>query len=174
MSQIPVNKEIKLRYIPEVPQKISLAGAPGGMYVAAKLGLNEPLQTAAQVPGYFEYQTWKFEPIDEGFKILFVNCAEEAEGSEADATGFHNSSEAPGTVVTLGPASEYRIDIVGQARGAQVTTIRPVGDMVGMDYYVGRSQETNQKLSWLGHHQLEIVGFPVGATEGLPGWSFRV
>ncbi|QRV82141.1 peptidase inhibitor clitocypin domain-containing protein [Ceratobasidium sp. AG-Ba] len=162
MSPLP-SSPINLRYIPNVPEGNHLAGTEGGMYASAKLGLNKPLEVAAQVPGYVEYQTWRFgEPNNKSTPIVFIPQGEDLQ-IEIGKIGFHNNSEFPGTIVELSLVSDYTIEPVADVFGGQIVFIRPTGHLVGLDYYVGVDK----------NNHLEIQGFPIGTTTGLPGWFFR-
>ncbi|QRV94617.1 peptidase inhibitor clitocypin domain-containing protein [Ceratobasidium sp. AG-Ba] len=148
MSPLPVDEEFTLRYIPDIPQNNDLAGVPGGMYVSAELGLNKPLYAAAQVPGQFDHQMWKFgEPTHRGIQILYIPRTGSPEERSVGALGFHNTSEVPGTEITLGPASYYRIEIKAETHGGKIVVIRPTGHTIGMDYYVGVGQYNNVRIS---------------------------
>ncbi|KAG9125711.1 hypothetical protein FRC07_006499 [Ceratobasidium sp. 392] len=133
------------------------------MYAAAKDGQGKPLQIAAQVPDYFKFQTWQFEAsgCPDHVRILYIP-QEDVAGRDIGGIGFSNASQAPGSPVTLGPLSDYIVEVKAEIDGGFIVTISPTGDMVGMDYYVG--VEDNEVV---------IVGFPIGTTEGLPGWFFR-
>ncbi|KAG8701028.1 hypothetical protein FRC12_008021 [Ceratobasidium sp. 428] len=135
----------------------------GGMYAAAKDGVDNPIIAAPQSPEFVDSEKWRFGPPDNSGnrQILFVPSGPQA-NIVLPTYGWTNLSEAPGTdiVLTIDP-SAYQIKQVGETDdGRPILTIRPTGHLVGMDYYVGVEDDI-----------LKIQGFDIrGSQEGRPGW----
>ncbi|KAG9106319.1 hypothetical protein FRC07_008875 [Ceratobasidium sp. 392] len=123
MSHLLIGQDMNLRYIPNVPAGNDIALSEGGMYVAAKRGVNEPLEIAAQVPECFDFQTWKFEVPNSSDRISILYVPQgDAAVSDVGGLGFSNASEAPGTPVTLGPPSEYDVERVAKIGDGIIVT----------------------------------------------------
>ncbi|QRV98341.1 peptidase inhibitor clitocypin domain-containing protein [Ceratobasidium sp. AG-Ba] len=150
---IPSFQNMKLRYIPQVPQEIDLVYTEGGMYASANQGPGNPLQIEPDTPSFVKYQTWRIGgATEDGTPILYTG---DFEG------GFHNDSNDAGCPVTLGDLSSYHIDIQQPIHGGWLILIRVLGGPLGVDKYIGVDDSTNT---------IVIKSFRAGTSEGLPGW----
>ncbi|KAG8763827.1 hypothetical protein FRC12_008383 [Ceratobasidium sp. 428] len=163
--ELPDKCYLRCYPLPEVMPPTGLKPGLGGMYAAAKDGLGQPITAAPQTPEFFDAEGWRFgTPNDSGnIQIIFVPSGPQA-SIVLPTSGWTNSSETHGTPIILTDTpSYYQCQEIGRTEdGSLIYTIRPVGHLVGMDFYVGVNEKTQQ---------LEIVAFPVGGTqEGRPGW----
>ncbi|CCO32996.1 hypothetical protein RSOLAG1IB_09393 [Rhizoctonia solani AG-1 IB] len=161
----PTDGLYQLRYFC-VPKDDSVTGV-----VATVLqDLNKPIALASDIYVLFDKQTWEFRRLDadHGKANIIYAPPKGREGSEATGSigigtlGFNCTSQEPGTPVELGLLSEFFVQDAGVP---DVYFIRPTGDMVGLDYYVGVSDNGT----------LEVKGYPIGpdATSGpRPAWRF--
>ncbi|QRW12894.1 peptidase inhibitor clitocypin domain-containing protein [Ceratobasidium sp. AG-Ba] len=150
---IPSFENMKLRYIPQVPQNIGLVRTEGGMYATANRGPGNPLQIEPETSGFLEYQTWRIGgTTTHGTPILYTG---DFEG------GFHNDSNDTNCPVTLGNLSSYHIETQQPIDGGWLILIRVPGGPLGVDKYIGADDSTNT---------IVIKSFRAGTSQGLPGW----
>ncbi|KAG8717449.1 hypothetical protein FRC08_007421 [Ceratobasidium sp. 394] len=158
MTTLPINSVSQLRFytLPEVIPPNFDPGL-GGMYATAKDGLERPIKVGAQVPNLMAFQQWILGTPneDEEQQIVFVPSGEQ---HIEHVTGFTNTSQVPGTPITLSSTpSLYKVHNEGKTKdGLPIVTIHPVGRP---DLYVGASEENIVELQ-----DISIPG------EGRPGW----
>ncbi|QRV80532.1 hypothetical protein RhiJN_08547 [Ceratobasidium sp. AG-Ba] len=183
MRNLPIGYEIFIQYVPNIPEGIKKApNEQRGLNASTKNGLNEPLEGR---PGkgreVFYYQSWRLVEAGEYIHILYIPRWEDYDSEDIVEPGFYADSQAPGTSVILGEASDFIIKTFCDAPGGIIVTIHPKGDMDDQQYLVGLGE--NNKVgniitkafnalssTELCLIQLEIMGFPHDQETGLPGW----
>ncbi|CAE6445756.1 unnamed protein product [Rhizoctonia solani] len=157
----PIDKFYQLRYVP-VPE----VDFVGGVVATELEGLNKPIGVAADVPVLFNKQIWKFKGLKDGKANILFDPSKGHEKPEGTGPigqlGFNCTSQEPGTPVELGLVSEF---LIQATEAPDVYFIRPTGDMVGMDYYVGVSERGT----------LVVKGYNIGPgvpSRPRPAWRF--
>ncbi|KAG8763826.1 hypothetical protein FRC12_008382 [Ceratobasidium sp. 428] len=162
-AKIPSVFSLRFYTLPVVIPK-KLKPGFGGMYAAAKEGLNKPIEVAAQVPEYMDYQKWRLVNPDktEDCQILFVPSDPQV---ELGGSGFTSPSESPERIVTLSekPSSYLFRDLAVTEDGQPIVSIHPT------DWNC--PSETEAYVTVSSDNQVIIQCFPKNPTEmALPGW----
>ncbi|QRV78703.1 hypothetical protein RhiJN_06718 [Ceratobasidium sp. AG-Ba] len=156
MSEVPANKLVTLRYIPDITSHLSDTKAFGGLYATAPEPMTSNVIEVANLhtPPQFN-QKWEIVPNDRGVQVHL-----------AQEPPFIKSGGGPGPVLLphawkyesklSGPvfldqpeeASTFYINVFKKTAGGWIVTISPIGTFFGMESCVAASKDN--KASNLG------------------------